>query len=70
MELPFDRLLKICAKDLVDETVWTSLDEYQHNGEQVHVSFKQVRDMQMLRFKSQSDSVLDVPWSLQGDRIA
>ena len=64
MELPFDRLLKICAKDLVDEAVWTSLDEYEHNGEQVHVSFKQVRDMQMLRFKSLSDSVLDEGFQL------
>ena len=37
MELPFDRLLKVCANDLIDETLWSELDQFQHNGEKVQV---------------------------------
>ncbi|CAK9035615.1 unnamed protein product [Durusdinium trenchii] len=59
MELPFDRLLKVCANDLIDETLWSELDQFQHNGEKVQVSFKQVLDLYMLRFKSQSEALTE-----------
>ena len=38
MELPFDKLLKVCANDLIKEEVWSELDQFQHNGERVQVS--------------------------------
>jgi len=56
MELPFSRLLKTCAADLVDESLWSAIGDFQHDGDEVRVSFKQVMDFHMLRFKSQSHS--------------
>lgn len=56
MELPFSRLLKTCAQDLMDDTLWNAIGDFQHNGEEVKVSVKPVMDLHLLRFKSQSNS--------------
>lgn len=56
MELPFSRLLKTCAQDLMDDTLWNPIGDFEHNGEEVKVSVKPVMDLHLLRFKSQSKS--------------